>query len=202
MDWLLVSNLLLWGLVILLTVMVLALARQVGVLNDRVAPAGALTPTSGPKIGEITEEIGTTDLEGNTINIGGTSTASSVLVLFISPTCPVCKTLVPTAISLSNHEQIDLIFASDGGSIFEHQNYVKDLALDNFPYVLSESLGIHYGVSKLPFALLIDDDGILSGKGLVNTREHLESLVEARETGISTLQEYIKTQESDLAKEA
>ena len=202
MDWLLVSNLLLWGLVILLTVMVLALARQVGVLNDRVAPAGALTPTSGPKIGEITEEIGTTDLEGNTINIGGTSTASSVLVLFISPTCPVCKTLVPTAISLSNHEQIDLIFASDGGSIFEHQTYVKDLALDNFPYVLSESLGIHYGVSKLPFALLIDDDGILSGKGLVNTREHLESLVEARETGISTLQEYIKTQKSDLAKEA
>jgi len=202
MDWLLVSNLLLWGLVILLTVMVLALARQVGVLNDRVAPAGALTPTSGPKIGEITEEIGTTDLEGNTINIGGTSTASSVLVLFISPTCPVCKTLVPTAISLSNHEQIDLIFASDGGSIFEHQTYVKDLALDNFPYVLSESLGIHYGVSKLPFALLIDDNGILSGKGLVNTREHLESLVEARETGISTLQEYIKTQESDLAKEA
>ena len=202
MDWLLVSNLLLWGLVILLTVMVLALARQVGVLNDRVAPAGALTPTSGPKIGEITEEIGTTDLEGNTINIGGTSTASSVLVLFISPTCPVCKTLVPTAISLSNHEQIDLIFASDGGSIFEHQTYVKDLALDNFPYVLSESLGIHYGVSKLPFALLIDDNGILSGKGLVNTREHLESLVEARETGISTLQEYIKTQKSDLAKEA
>ena len=202
MDWLLVSNLLLWGLVILLTVMVLALARQVGVLNDRVAPAGALTPTSGPKIGEITEEIGTTDLEGNTINIGGTSTASSVLVLFISPTCPVCKTLVPTAISLSNHEQIDLIFASDGGSIFEHQTYVKDLALDNFPYILSESLGIHYGVSKLPFALLIDDNGILSGKGLVNTREHLESLVEARETGISTLQEYIKTQESDLAKEA
>ena len=55
MDWLLVSNLLLWVLVILLTVMVLALARQVGVLNDRVAPAGALTPTSGPKIGELTE---------------------------------------------------------------------------------------------------------------------------------------------------
>ena len=202
MDWLLVSNLLLWGLIILLTVMALALARQVGVLNDRVAPAGALTPTSGPKIGEITEGIETTDLEGNSITIGGPDSKKPILVLFISPTCPVCKTLVPTAISLSVHEKIDLIFASDGGSIFEHQTYVKDLALDNYRYVLSESLGIHYGVSKLPFALLIDENGVLSGKGLVNTREHLESLVEARETGVSTLQEYMKTQESDLAKEA
>ena len=202
MDWLLVSNLLLWVLVILLTVMVLALARQVGVLNDRVAPAGALTPTSGPKIGELTERIDTTDLEGNSVNIGGVESTESILVLFISPTCPVCKTLVPTAISLSKHEKIDLIFASDGGSIFEHQAYVKDLSLDYYPYVLSESLGIHYGVSKLPFALLIDNNGVLTGKGLVNTREHLESLVEARETGISTLQEYMKTQKSDLAKEA
>ena len=202
MDWLLVSNLLLWALVIILTVMVLALARQVGVLNDRVAPAGALTPTSGPKIGELTKQIDTNDLEGNIINIGGAENTKSILVLFISPSCPVCKTLVPTAISLSKHEKIDLIFASDGGSIFEHQTYVKDLSLDNYPYVLSESLGIHYGVSKLPFALLIDEGGVLIGKGLVNTREHLESLVEARETGISTLQEYMKTQESDLAKEA
>ena len=202
MDYLLVSNLLLWGLVILLTMMVLALARQVGVLNDRVAPAGALTPTGGPKVGESTKEIGTTDLEGNAITIGGVGTASTTLILFISPTCPVCKTLVPTAISLSRHEKIDLIFASDGGAISEHQTYAKDLALDDFRYVLSESLGIHYGVSKLPFALLIDRHGELAGKGLVNTREHLESLIEARETGIPTLQDYMKTKESDLTKEA
>ena len=68
--------------------------------------------------------------------------------------------------------------------------------------MLSESLGIHYGVSKLPFALLIDRHGVLAGKGLVNTREHLESLIEARETGIPTLQDYMKTKESDLTKEA
>jgi len=37
---------------------------------------------------------------------------------------------------------------------------------------------------------------------LVNTREHLESLIEAKESGVSTLQEYVKTNESDLVKEA
>ena len=39
-DALLVSNLLLWCVVIVLAVVVLALARQVGVLHERVAPAG------------------------------------------------------------------------------------------------------------------------------------------------------------------
>ena len=202
MDWLAVSNILLWGLVVFLTVVVLALARQIGVLNDRVAPAGALTPTSGPKIGEITEKIEVTNLDGETLNIGGPDAVGSLLVLFISPTCPVCKTLVPTAISLANHEQINLLFASDGGSPLEHQSYVNDLGLEKFSYVLSESLGIHYGVSRLPFALLIDERGVLVGKGLVNTREHLESLIEAKESGVSTLQEYVKTNESDLVKEA
>jgi len=31
-----------------------------------------------------------------------------------------------------------------------------------------------YRVSKLPYAVLIDEEGVLRAKGLVNTREHLE----------------------------
>ena len=34
-------------------------------------------------------------------------------------------------------------------------------------------------------------DGILKGKGLVNTREHMESLIESMDSGITTVQEYI-----------
>jgi len=52
-------------------------------------------------------------------------------------------------------------------------------------------LGRAFEVSKLPFAVLIDADGILRGKGLVNTREHMESLVESMDSGIVTVQEYI-----------
>ena len=47
-------------------------------------------------------------------------------------------------------------------------------------------------MSKLPFAVLIGGDGILKSKGLVNSREHLESLVEAMESGIATLQDYVE----------
>lgn len=84
-----------------------------------------------------------------------------------------------------------LVFASDGDSREQHVAYARDLALDDYPYVLSQALGMTYQVSKLPFALLIGADGTLQSKGLVNTREHLESLVEAMDSGIATLQEYV-----------
>ena len=41
-DALIASNLLLWVLVIVLAAVVLALVRQIGVLHERLAPAGAL----------------------------------------------------------------------------------------------------------------------------------------------------------------
>jgi D-amino-acid dehydrogenase len=42
-----------------------------------------------------------------------------------------------------------------------------------------------------------DPDGTLKSKGLVNTREHLESMVESMETGIESLQDYVRLVESE-----
>ncbi len=39
--------------------------------------------------------------------------------------------------------------------------------------------------------MLIDHDGIIRAKGLVNSREHLESLFEAKERGVASVQEYV-----------
>lgn len=194
-EMLVISNLLLWVLVIVLSLIVLALARQVGVLHERVAPAGALQPTEGPKVGELTSAMSLTTLDGRAIDVGGRSKRGrSTFILFVSPTCPVCKSLVPTAKSLAKKEaaRLELVFASDGDSRDQHLAYASDLDLGEYPYVLSESLGLSYQVSKLPFAVLIGADGTLQSKGLVNTREHLESLIEAMDTGYATLQDYVR----------
>lgn len=195
MELLNVSHTLLWVLVAVLTVTVFALARQIGVLNERIAPAGALMPTSGPKVGELTEIVNVENLEGEHLQVGGDQVHSTTLILFVSPTCPVCKSLVPVAESVAKHDKLALLFASDGDTRDRHQKYAVDLGLDPKNYILSQPLGIQYGVSKLPFAVLISSGGILAAKGLVNTREHLESLLEAMHTGISTLQEYVGQQD-------
>ena len=197
---LLVSNVVLWVLVIVLALVVLALARQVGVLHERVAPAGALQPTSGPKVGELTEAMSIADINGHSVTIGGpNSNGMNTLIMIISPTCPVCKSLVPTARSLARAERnrLELVFASDGDKLEQHQAYAKDLDLDKYPYVLSQKLGMNFEVSKLPFAVLIGADGTLQSKGLVNTREHLESLIEAMDTGIATLQDFVGLAQQD-----
>ena len=203
-EALIISNIILWVIVIALTILLFAVTRQVGILHERVAPAGALQPTSGPKIGEITEEIKTTSLQGSSVILGGTQEEEKAsLVLFISPTCPVCKELVPTAKSLAKAElnQIRLFFASDGEDLKQHKNYIHDLEIEDYPYLVSEALGMYYQVSKLPFAVLIDGNGILRSKGLVNTREHLESLIESMDTGIATVQEYVASKSESVEPE-
>lgn len=201
-EALIVSNIILWLLVIVLALLVFALTRQVGILFERVAPAGALMPTSGPKVGELTEELALNSINGDALLVGGNNASGlASFILFISPTCPVCKSLVPTAKVLvkSEKDRMQLIFASDGDELDKHKTYVRDLELDNYPYVLSEALGRTFEVSKLPFAVLIASDGTLRGKGLVNTREHMESLIESMDTGITSVQEYVSSLQTDQA---
>jgi methylamine dehydrogenase accessory protein MauD len=146
-------------------------------------------------VGELSSELELATLDGKTTTVGGKNpNGLATLVLFVSPTCPVCKTLVPTARSLASAEdsRLKLVFASDGDSVEEHRAYVQDLGLSAYPYVISQQLGMAYGVSKLPFAVLIGSDGTLESKGLVNNREHLESLIEAMDSGITSLQEYME----------
>ena len=87
---------------------------------------------------------------------------------------------------------LDIILASDGNPD-EHREYVRANGLGGVPYVISAPLGMTYQVSRLPFAALVDEAGILRARGLVNSREHLESLFEAKRLGVSSLQEYFAT---------
>jgi methylamine dehydrogenase accessory protein MauD len=194
-----VSMFVLWCVVIVLVIVVVALARQVGILHERVAPAGALMPTNGPKVGELTEARTYAGLDGNAVTVGGANGAgAATLVLWVSPTCPVCRSLVPTAVSMSEYERLQVIFASDGDDLEGHRTYVDSLGIDRYPYLVSQALGMSYAVSKLPFAVLIGADGTLKSKGLVNTREHLESLVESMDSGIATLQDYLRLVDSPV----
>lgn len=194
---LLISNIALWVVVVLLACVVAALARQLGVLFERVAPAGALALARGPAVGEAGPVIRAVDLAGSTREIGGPSPEGrSTLIFFLSPTCPVCETLIPTLKSIARREGnwLGVLLASDGAPA-EHEKFVRDHRLDGFAYVVSAALGITYQVSKLPYAVLLDPTGVVRAKGLVNTREHIESLFEAKELGVSSIQDFVRRSE-------
>jgi methylamine dehydrogenase accessory protein MauD len=187
-----VSNLVLWVLVLVLAAVVLALVRQIGLLHERIAPAGALMLNRGLTVGEPAPLVEVSDLDGLAHQVGSArADGRSTLLLFVSPSCPVCKALLPAVKSSRRDERawIDVILASDGDSQ-EQRSFVREHGLQGIPYVVSTALGLAYQASRLPFAALLDESGILRARGLVNSREHLESLFEAKRLGVASLQEY------------
>lgn len=194
---LLASNVVLWIAVVALAVAVLALTRQIGILYERVAPAGALMVGQGPKVGEMAPLFELDNLNGRKVKLGGVSASGkSTLLFFLSPTCPVCNTLIPILKSMSSSESkwLDIVFASDGEP--ERQaTFIEKKKLNEFPYLLSMELGMTYQVAKLPFGVLIDEQGVVRAKGLTNSREHLESLFEAKEQGVASIQEYLANEQ-------
>lgn len=192
MNSLVVSNILLWIAVLILLVVVWALARQIGVLYERVAPMGALISDAGPRLGEPAPLVQAASLSGETCTVGGPA-ARDTLVFFVSATCPVCKKMLPVLRSLARSEadHLNIVLASDG-DMPEHLAFYRDAGLAPFPYLLSSELGMTYRVSRLPYAVLIDRSGVLRAKGLINTREHLDSLLTARDLGVGSVQEYLE----------
>jgi methylamine dehydrogenase accessory protein MauD len=194
-DALLVSNVLLWIAVVVLAGLVAALLRQLGVLHERIAPVGALVTGAVPTVGAPAPVVAARELGGALLELGGPSPdGRATLLFFLSPSCPVCKTLLPVVTQIARAEaaRLRVVLASDGPAD-EHAAFARAAGIE-LPYVLGTALGLGYRVGKLPWAALVDGAGVLRAQGLVNTREHLESLFEAEARGVASLDEWLRAQ--------
>lgn len=187
-----VSQILLWVLVLGLSLAVAALARQIGVLHERIAPVGALATGRGPEIGDAAPRLIGKLLDGGSLDIGEPLAAEARLrlLMFVSASCPVCKKLIPLAKGFAKSERVDVIFVGDAEPA-EQRQFVAKHALQGFPFINGPEVGMTFRVERLPYAVLIDQSGRVAAKGLVNSREHLESLVTAHETGFASIQDYL-----------
>jgi methylamine dehydrogenase accessory protein MauD len=186
---LIVSQILSWIVILGLGLALLALARQVGVLHLRVAPAGALMTGKGPTVGEAAPVMEAVTLDGAALTIGK-PVAAKQLLLFISPNCPLCKDLIPVAKNFARTEKLEIVFVGDDQES-EQRAMIARLEMGGLPFVNSSIIGRAYQVDRLPHAVLIGEEGRLLSRGLVNSREHLESLVTAHELGVVSVQDYL-----------
>jgi len=182
------STIALWVIVIVQVAVIYALARQIGVLLERISPVGAMMSDSGPEIGAEAPRMALPNLNGEDLDIGGRD-GRAQLVFFLSTTCPICKALLPALKSIQSDEGgwLDVVLASDGKEAL-HRRLIEKEHLQQFPYVLSAEFGMTFKIAKLPYGVLIGPDGVVRAKGLVNNREQLESLFTAAETGLPSIQ--------------
>ena len=199
---LIISQVFSWIVILALGIALLALARQVGVLHVRVAPAGALLTGKGPVVGEAAPVLDVTTMDGAALSIGKALAKGRMqLLLFVSPSCPLCKELIPIAKNFARRERLDIVFIGNDEPS-EQQAMIARLDLAGLPFVNGPLVGRTFHVDRLPHAVLIGDSGTLLSKGLVNSREHLESLVTAHELGVVSVQDYLAKSPNSKSKVA
>ena len=126
-EALLISQLALWVLLLVMAGLQLALLRQIGVIHERIAPMVALTLDKGPKEGENSPLFDLLDIRKRPVKIGGAhASGKSSLVFFLSPSCPVCKKMLPILKSSARTEAnwLEIVLASDG-ELAEHERFVS-----------------------------------------------------------------------------
>jgi hypothetical protein len=152
-GWWALAFVVLWVLVVVLCIVVIALARQVGTLHLRLGPRGALEiDDEGPALGEPMPTQHARTAQGTAVSLGGTGRPR--LVLFASETCVVCREVSPGIPAAAAAGRLDPIVVHDPEAERE---------LD---------------VPGTPFVVVLDEHGIVRAKGTVNNLEQVEGLVD------------------------
>ena len=132
----------LWLVAAVLAALVFALYRQVGVLHLRLGPGGAFEH----------------DGEGLPLGDQAPPGTAGSLVVFTSPSCPVCAQIVPGLRAIGRDHALSVVHAQEGDTN-------------------GRELHRAFDVPGTPYAVYVGSDGAVRAKGTVNTLEQLESVV-------------------------
>lgn len=142
------SYVVLWVAVVVLGLLVLALLRQVGVLHARLQPMGVHFAGEGPPLDEPAPAAGPFGYD-----------APLTVVAFTSPTCEVCAELRPSMATLERqYRDVRLVEVENGPG--------------------TQSTFRAFNVSNTPYFVAVNGAGIVKGRGVANSLEQLEELVE------------------------
>lgn len=184
----LVSYVILWSVVIMLVLISLALARQVGLIHRRLPPPPARATLDGPAIGNPMEAFTIRAPDGQVFTVGGAAHRQRLFV-FVGAGCSACEDLAPSLSSFakSDRNTTDLVLVSVAGDESENRQFVKRHRLQGVPFVLAPQAAEFYRVAGTPYALLVDEAGIVQAKGIANHLDHLESMLASPPVGSKTV---------------
>jgi len=143
------SYVLLWVAVLALSFAVVALLRQVGVLHARLHPLGVHFGGEGPDLGALAAPVTGVPYDETDLT----------LIAFTSPTCEVCAELRPSLAAI----------ARDYHDVRVHVVDLGDSTRSTFD---------SFNVRSTPYVVAVDRDGAVRGRGIANSLEQVEELLE------------------------
>lgn len=177
-GWWAASYLVLWALVIVLAVVVVSLARQLGTLSGSATRVSAHVDDDGPALDQAPEAEDLTDVRGAPLTVGGPGRKQ--LLLFVSPGCGACEQVIPALPAIARNGQLTPVLVTDVDSREAELAFGKAPAVARL--VSAPSLLAHLDIPGTPYAVVTDRLGVVRAKGALTSLEQLEALIEAADT--------------------
>lgn len=170
-PWL-ISYIVLWLFVLTLSVLVVLLYRQLGIMYLGSAEG---VSRDGLDKGATAPDFNLTDQYGNAQRLSAYR-GQPVLLLFGSPHCSPCRTLMPQLHEWSRaHQDVGVVWLN-AASEEESLKMVSELGatIPVAPYTPESKLMDRYKVRVTPFMFLLDESGVVRAKGLANSKNGLD----------------------------
>ncbi|GGE14370.1 hypothetical protein GCM10011571_14800 [Marinithermofilum abyssi] len=172
-EVLLYSTILLWVVVLFIGFTLFIIFRQFG---EVYLSTGESIARDGIAIGDRVPLLNNRKtLNGQTVQV---QTGKPTLMVFLSPTCEVCKDLIPDW-NHAFHERNDIHFRvivvgnkEKMVEMVNNQELKGEIIPDENHSILEE-----HRVRVTPFAFILDKQGVVRGKGLCNGMEHIHGLI-------------------------
>ena len=177
----LVSYIVLWILVLALGALVLLLYRQLGIMY--LGSAEGVSRDGLPK-GTPAPDFTLTDQYGHQQRVAAYR-GRPLLLIFGSAGCSPCRILMPQLDEwLAAHPEMGIIWLNMN-SPEETLKYVSDVGatVPVVPTTPDDKIAERYRVRVTPFSFMIDENGVIRTKGLVNTKAGLDLYYKELRTG-------------------
>jgi methylamine dehydrogenase accessory protein MauD len=181
----------LWVLVLFETVLLVLLLRALGEIRQR---GGFATPVSnahaneGLPLGTQAPAFSAKTPEGNAFNLAETDGKWRVLT-FISPGCSACESALKTLQDFQQEKQdIDVLVVA-GTDFKENQAYATEKETSLPLLTPTSKAGKEaFQVQGVPFAFILDKNGIILAKSVLNARDHLQELLKEANAPVRVFQ--------------
>jgi methylamine dehydrogenase accessory protein MauD len=165
-----------WGVVVFLGFLLLGALRSVALLSWRLDHLEATMPKrigrDGLKVGHRAPDFTLPAAAGQAVSLHDFA-GRKVLLVFVQAGCSPCRAIVPELSRLAGRDDVQVLVVNNGDHEATRQ-WAAEVRVC-FPVLMQEGIDLsrRYQVFATPFAFLIDENGVIASKGLINTKRHL-----------------------------
>jgi methylamine dehydrogenase accessory protein MauD len=164
-----------------LAIVVLSLARQVGILHERLTPAGMARAKESVQIGQTLPAMALSAISGAPVSFAGGGAA----LLFVSSECPICRSVLPAFEAALEGSGYEGFWVADGlpgpsGELPDYSSYADEHHVDENRLLVSQELGLTLDVRRIPALVLLDTEQRLIARETLSGPRQVTDLMAAR----------------------